>query len=191
MKYFLTVLLFMFTFYTKAQVSTGDVIKAKDLNGSSHHLGSIQQSLLTEAEFQSVAGDCWVKMRGQSIASSDLANLTSNRLSVLPDSSGRFLRDIDGNAPSLAQTQEDAIRNISGTYYSHGNSNKDSGRATTATGAFSEGSVQANGLRSSALAGTLSAPMNFDASNVVPTANENRPVNLGVNIFIKINKECN
>ena len=182
---------------TFAQVNTGDGITAKIFNESSSHIGEIKHSLLTEAEFQNIYGSCWVKMRGQCISTScgatvtsDLAQATGGRLNSLPNSSGRFLRDIDGNAPSLGETQDDAIRNITGEYHSYGMANSDVGRTAVTNGAFREGTTNRNS-RSGALGGSNSLNMIFDASQVVPVANENRPVNLGVNYFIKINKECN
>jgi hypothetical protein len=193
---YMKLLTFIFTsilsFSLLAQVNQGETITAKRFNESTLTIGTIQQSLLTEAEFQSLQGNCWVRMRGQSIATSDLATITGGRLNVLPDTSGRFLRDTGGtNAPSLGQVQGDAIRNIVGQI---GTRQDDHAPLTVGTGAFSvgdSGTLANIGTGS----GTGYKDANFNASNVVPTTDpntgENRPINMGVNLFIKINHECN
>lgn len=95
--------LLLLSFSVQASVSTGDKISAKVFNESTFGVGSIHQSLLTEVQFQSQHGDCWVKMAGQSLAGSDYANITGN--DTLPSSGGRFLRNYGGNSVPLGQVQ--------------------------------------------------------------------------------------
>lgn len=87
---------------TIATVAYGAVQKGKtvfesiELNGvvvekAIAGIGSIQQSILTEAQFQSQMGTEWVKMRGQSVTGSRLCNEFS--ICTLPSAEGRFLRD--------------------------------------------------------------------------------------------------
>lgn len=153
------------------------------MNASLSQLGDIKQSLLSTVKFQSIHGDCWVKMEGQNITGSDLANLEPS-LSTLPNSTGRFLRDIGGNAEPLAQVQGDAIRNITGSIgqVSHGTTG-----VNVQTGAL----TYTNNGTGNAGGGGTSHTLHFNASLVVPTADENRPINLSVNMFIKINNDCN
>lgn len=67
-------------------------------------VGSVQQSVLNEAQFQAEAGDEWVRMDGRDITGSRLAQITG--WTNLPDASGRFLRSSGGNAdPNLGGTQ--------------------------------------------------------------------------------------
>lgn len=95
----------------------------------------------------------------------------------LPDFRGAFLRDIGINSETMGVQQGDAIRNITGTstgsvFYSD-----------STTGCFTRGGSR----------GTIPGPntgqiyyanFSFDASRVVPTAAENRPVNYAINWFI-------
>jgi hypothetical protein len=62
-------------------------------------LGSIQQSILTEAQFQSMMGTGWVAMKGQSIAGSLLDKTFG--ISTLPDARSRFLRNSDAADTNL------------------------------------------------------------------------------------------
>jgi len=61
--------------------------------------------------------------------------------------------------------------------------NNDLGRNAVVSGPFSQGSNRTG--RTSALQGTNSRALSFNASNQVPTANENRPINYAVKICIK------
>lgn len=103
--------------------------------------------------------------------------LGSNRL---PDYRGYFLRGVGGNAGAINTHQGDAIRNITGeigTTLSHGLS------GYQPTGAFK--------IKGGALAGVATQGSNnnfkveFNVSNVVDTANEVRPVNKAVKIYIR------
>jgi len=97
----------------------------------------------------------------------------------LPDFRGKFIRGQSGNSADYGVTQNDAIRNITGTMggkYLVGDS------IIQVTGAF----YNAGTFSENAFGGTGSSPkFGFDASLVVPTADENRPVNLAVDFYIK------
>ena len=92
----------------------------------------------------------------------------------IPDYRGAFLRCIGGNAAELGVEQGDAIRNITGYI--------DGYFDFKCYGVFYSGNnttvIQALGNSS----GNHWAQ--FDASRVVPTANENRPINYAVNVCI-------
>ena len=77
-----------------AKVNPGESIAAKEINASMFHIGSIQTSLLTLAQFQVQTGDCWVKINGQNVSGSDYSVITG--LNSLPLGEGRFLRNIGG-----------------------------------------------------------------------------------------------
>lgn len=116
----------------------------------------------------------------------------------LPDFRGAFLRCVGGNAAELGTAQEDAIRNITGSlgirplYTSSGIAiNASAFSGTSTPGAFSVSSgLQEEQLPSTGICGVLSIQgtyvnlAGFDASRVVPTAEENRPINYAVNVCV-------
>lgn len=89
-----------------------------------------------------------------------------------PDLRGRFRRMIGGNAAGMAVAQGDAIRNIVGTV------GIDAYAVYSGVFAKSGGSNGADGSYGGNIA------VEFNASRVVPTANENRPVNMAFNTII-------
>jgi microcystin-dependent protein len=98
----------------------------------------------------------------------------------LPDFRGVFLRGVGGpNAPPLGQNQGDAIRNIRGSLVKIA-----AGGEFSATGAFRETGTAWTFGSGNASQYYIKA-VSFDACNVVPTANENRPINYSVNYCIK------
>lgn len=89
-----------------------------------------------------------------------------------PDSRGYFERPVDGTTRQVGSVESDAIRNIWGKYGNFIVS------ALDATGAF-----KINATASPAYDGNAHgwhADILFDAARVVPTANENRPINMGL-----------
>ncbi len=96
----------------------------------------------------------------------------------MPDLRGLFLRGFGGNSAALGARQEDAIRNITGFF---GYVAANLSRGTGAMGVTSVGTVGA----ASSDRFYLNTGYDFDASRVVPTANENRPVNTAVRYFIR------
>lgn len=99
---------------------------------------------------------------------------------LLPNfSDGKFMRGTGGNAAALGTAQQDAIRNITGAISAY-----DGGAlpASVKRGAFkpiSGGGAVPVGANGSGAYHT------FDASLVVPIANENRPYNTAVVVLIK------
>lgn len=180
MKYLkLVILSFVFSLPAIAVVSKGDTITAKKFNESMLVIGTIQTSLLTQSQFQSLQGNCWVKMEGQDILGTDLANLTG--MSQLPDASGKFLRTTGGSAPALGVVQLDAFQGH------HHSFNAGSSYGGYTPGRLSMEAPTFRGVFSSGILGPIS-----DGVNGTPRiANETRPVNIGVNTFIKINHDCN
>lgn len=94
----------------------------------------------------------------------------------LPDLRGRFIRGTGGNAAALGVAQGDAIRNISGEWGAADSTAI--GSTGSAVGAFQGGSSavwKPTGNTFNAI-----TTMSFDASRVVPTADENRPANVAL-----------
>ena len=87
------------------------------------------------------------------------------------DGRGCFLRPVDGLTRQVGAEQGDAIRNITG------NTSHEIDRGTP-SGAFYTGPAT-SGINSLGEA-TSDKELRFDASRVVPTAEENRPLNLGM-----------
>lgn len=103
-------------------------------------------------------------------------------ISQVPDLRGEFVRGWDHGAGDdtgrvLGSSQGDAIRNITGG----GIRIMQAGGTANPTGAF------VGGMRHYAAQGTSSAIVitGFDASRVVPTANENRPKNIALMYIIR------
>jgi len=180
MKHILLTLSLAFSFSSFATVTSGDMIKAKKFNEVTSHVGEIKQSLLTQEQFQSLQGNCWVKMTGQDVTGSDYASITGK--TTLPNTAGRFLRDIGGEAPLLGENQEDELKahshNLrSMTYYDNAG--------------VSHSQMNQPGFVSSGSNYSLNRHY-VDNSAIFSTGgSETRPKNTGVNYFIKINHECN
>ncbi len=94
------------------------------------------------------------------------------------DGRGCFLRPVNGLTRQVGAVEGDAIRNITGEI-----TNKSSydTELSAGTGCFT--AVMQTGVRTwnnTASTNTFSVGANFNASRVVPTAPENRPLNLGM-----------
>lgn len=126
----------------------------------------------------------WIECNGQSTSGySDLAAVVGSNV---PDYQGVFLRgygsqtsshfgSVTHQSDSIGVLQGDSIRNITGaTGASLPNA------AGWLTGAFARANTGGVGWYADVYGGT-----SFDASRVVPTANENRPVNKSVKFLIK------
>ncbi len=169
-------------------------------------LGDVKHSILSESAFQSVNGEEWVLLAGQSktelgITSEDSVfdqlNVTDNiSIDNLPDARGVFLRGKNNsdqisllNNPDgdleLGAFYGDAMRNIVGEVGSWNSR----GARDMNTGAFAlAGNAGYQGQNYGSANSGLFA--NFDASRVVPVANDNRPKNITVNTFVKVKRGC-
>ena len=102
---------------------------------------------------------------------------------LLPNfSDGKFMRATGGNAAALGTAQQDAIRNIQGEFRI-GDGTGIYTTSSSASGAFARGNTKYSVLP--LIGGSESYSMLFSASRVVPTANENRPLNMAVVVLIK------
>ena len=117
----------------------------------------------------------WKICDGRSCAGTDLAKKLG--ISVVPDLRGRFIRMIGGNAAGMAVAQEDCIRNITGKFGACDTWDVSESGAfyITSSSRDSAGSRAANGVE-----------FTFNASRVVPTGPENRPINMAFNYIIKV-----
>ncbi len=107
---------------------------------------------------------------------------TINVPSLFSGADGYFLRPANNAGRMPGSVQQDAIRNITGTVLSRGGSTVGfiSAHESTGgkvTGAFVRGPNTAGIVNMSAVAGY---ELGFDASAAVPTAEENRPVNIAM-----------
>ncbi|WP_208854829.1 phage tail protein [Chromobacterium haemolyticum] len=144
----------------------------------------------------------WIAADGSAISRSTYANLFSaigvthgagdgSTTFNVPDLRGVFLRGVDNGrnvdpGRTLGSWQNDAIRNITGSISTPGGVSQFLGEQVTATGPFT---INGNNysLPIADGAGPNSGPslMGFDVSRVVPTASENRPVNVALLACIK------
>lgn len=103
---------------------------------------------------------------------------------LLPNfSDGKFMRGTGGNAAALGKVQGDAIRNITGSFHTSAEYFKYPEVDFLGTGAFSR--IEKTGHRPTINTSGKNCAFDFDASRVVPTAEENRPLNMAVVVLIK------
>lgn len=94
-------------------------------------------------------------------------------ISAVPKAEDRFLRNA-GNGLQVGQTQDDAIRNITSKHLGmHAGDIDGAVYRGARTGVYHDGGTGAKGY------------IEFDASRVVPTANENRPKSLVLKLCVK------
>lgn len=103
----------------------------------------------------------------------------------IPDLRGCFTRCVGGNAGALGTKQGDAIRNIQGSlYFMSGTTMRVKGVFTNSSSDIPKDYKPA--LVSRADYSTLTEKITLNTSNIVPTANENRPTNMAMNYVIQI-----
>lgn len=144
-------------------------------------VGDVKQSILTEAQFQSIHGSAWTLMDGKSVVGSQYETVTGN--STLPDARGQFLR---GKNNGRSDGQENPDGDLTeGTFqvdemqgHKH---NLDQGGGGGAVGGWFV--TNNNNLSDTATMG----PMISDGVNGTPRNGlETRPKNITVNYFVKI-----
>ena len=117
----------------------------------------------------------WLECNGQSISKTVYPELFALVGGQVPDLRGLFLRGHGGNSAALGEPQGDAIRNVTGRVFSLGMANGGTGPFWSyVDGYFGIGSGSY----------TKHTTM-FDLSRVVPTGNENRPVNMAVRYLVR------
>jgi hypothetical protein len=128
----------------------------------------------------------WLELNGQSTSGyPELAKLYGSNV---PDLRGKFIRAWDNgkgidNGRSLLSTQDWAIENITGQFgipKGHDGRNLSYGHG----GAFfTDGAISGNSAEGTNQAGAV--VNKFDASKVVKTSNETRPINISMMYIIK------
>jgi hypothetical protein len=76
------------------------------LKSASFAVGAVQQSFLSEAEFQKQMGRGWVLCDGRTVSGSRWERLGYG--SIIPNCTGRFLRTSGGDAADLRSAQDDS-----------------------------------------------------------------------------------
>ena len=148
---------------------------------SSSGSNSLEIGMVVAWTLSSNPSDNYLECNGQGVDKNKYPKLYQLMHNV-PDYRGVFLRGLGGNSAALGILQNDAIRNITGSFMVAGNGN-DHGLGQPQSGAFyqtwrASGSEWGNN-------GTPYYMTYFDASRVVPAAEENRPVNKSVRYFMK------
>ncbi len=121
-------------------------------------VGSIQQSLLSEAQFQAVMGTTnWVLADGQGVSGSTYQTLTGN--ANVPDFRGCFVRMAGGDASGVGLIQADSINSedISVSTTVGGNSVDVGGIPISLSGSASQ--LSSNGGNTSSANGTATASL--------------------------------
>ena len=129
-------------------------------------------SRTTYAELFAKIGTTWGA--GDGATTFNVPNFTSD---------GAFLRSTGGNAAALGTKQNDAIRNITGTLIQR-SAQSGGGPVVSASGAFTTGSSGSTQHLEVGSASYARQTVTFNASRVVTTAAENRPVNYSVKYCI-------
>jgi len=147
-------------------------------------LGSVQESILIEAEFQTQRDATWVIMDGRDITGSDLE--TTYGFTTIPDMETRFARVVDDGAGvdtgRVVMTEQEDV-NVAHTHLSVNN--------TGSVSASFSGSFPY--LSNSAATDSGSTFLGGDdaGANVALTTDQGssafRPNNITINYFIKIN----
>ncbi|HAY0544741.1 TPA: phage tail protein [Escherichia coli] len=126
----------------------------------------------------------WLKCNGAAFSAEEYPELAkAYPTNKLPDLRGEFIRGwddgrgIDTNR-SLLSSQGDAIRNIIGALVDVRFNTYPSDSGVFTTSAIGDAS-------SDSIKGGYAKRVTFDASRVVPTANENRPRNIAFNYIVR------
>ena len=147
---------------------------------SSSSIGSVKQSMLDEATFQSIHGTGWVLMDGRDVTGSDYDTIVFGGIGGnIPDARGQFLRgldtsgvvDPDGAGRVIGDSQVDDFKEHDHTIRYVATYDL---RATGGTDMY----------------GTNISSFNKDNPETdLRGGAETRPKNVAVNMFIKINRE--
>ena len=169
----------------------GDIIRAEDFKTNGGYIGQIiefpsnlipSNTLLCDGS--EISRDTYSELF--SVINTIYGEGDGSTTFNIPDYRGTFLRCTGGNAAELGTAQGDAIRNITGQV-----SVRPGAQSTTtiisANGAFSinlDGGSSAGSGYSGGGGSPKADILLFSAADIVPTANENRPVNYAVNVCI-------
>lgn len=147
-------------------------------NGDAYAVASAQGQALASLP-ESFRTDWGVKTVGSTISLPNLFDAATG--------AGMFLRGVDGASRLPGSAQSDAIRNITGSFAHNQNIglvlvNSNQNLNSLLTGAFTRSATVSKtySLNTVAHGSRSVGDLAFDASLAVPTAEENRPVNVGM-----------
>ena len=154
---------------------TGQAVDNLLISKISDKIGTIKESMLNPAQFNQENPGVWMLMNGQSCVETAYQALTGQN--NVPDmtTEGAFLRQAKSGR-AIGSYEGDAIRNITGTAVVASWQGGGTGAMTM--------SVVGNGPSGST--GNNMSRIDFNASRQVPTSDENRPKNIAVNYYIKV-----
>ncbi len=147
------------------------------LSSLGNNTDGLEVGIVVAWTLSSNPSDSYLECNGQAVDSTKYPKLYA-LMHNTPDYRGVFLRGLGGNSTSLGELQGDAIRNITGNFVVIGGS-------IAYEGVFSQNRHRYSGSEWGNWGPTPYYLTSFDASRVVPTAEENRPINKAVRYFIK------
>lgn len=161
---------------------------------SSSSIGSVKQSMLDEATFQSIHGTGWVLMDGRDVTGSDYDTIVFGGIGGnIPDARGQFLRG-KNNTRSDGNEDPDGERGLGDFQVDKLQGHRHEMWVDNDLGAgFTNGGQRlhrADAPRTGAAGtGDYIRALTPDGTNGTPRPGiETRPKNIAINIFIKINE---
>ena len=151
-------------------------------------IGDYRYSDLTEAQFQEINGYTWVLANGQNCEGTDYGALTGkNNVPNLTQNGGLFMRmATTSNAVGTVQGDSTAMPNNpfstanDGAHTHRANNSSSGGNSTSYM--YGPGSGTSNGVYT-----TISSSTSNHSHAIIGGDTETRPVNIAVNVFIKVN----
>ena len=147
------------------------------LSSLGNNTDGLEVGIVVAWTLSSNPSDSYLECNGQAVNSTKYPKLYA-LMHNTPDYRGVFLRGLGGNSASLGVTQGDAIRNITGNF----NATDNNSWNINANGVFYGQTI---GSGDQGNEGGEYKKYYFDASRVVPVAEENRPINKAVRYFIR------
>ena len=165
-----------------SRIEVGQVVDLATLSKLEAKVGDYKWSHLSQVDFNNEHLGEWMLCDGRSCTGTLFSTITGSLNVPNALGEGTFIRQAKSDR-ELGSFQGDAIRNISGSlgasHYQRLNGVK--------TGAFGDTLGATASDNSGAFHITVQSGVNFDASRVVPTAEENRPKNIALNLYVKVN----
>jgi hypothetical protein len=163
-----------------AKITAGQPMDLVAMSQAEAKVGDYKYSALNEAAFSGEHLGTWMLCDGRSCVGTNYQTLTGSATVPNAVSEGLFIR-AKSSARAVASTEGDAIRNIVGPTGVHavGAANQNP------SGPCYFGSGYTNSF-SGVSGNNQSSGWIFDASRVVPTAPENRPKNIALNLYVKV-----
>ena len=171
---------------TVAKLQAGQIMDLLTLSMAEAKVGDFKYSAFTPTDFMNEHLGQWMLCNGQTCMGTVYHTVTGK--TNVPDAvtEGTFLRQAKAGRVLLS-SEEDAIRNISGKVLNFVN-NRSQAESGSQTGAFYGAGAVAYNASSTSGSGATNYPdeIYFDASRQVPTADENRPKNIALNLYVKV-----